>query len=52
MAGKLEIGDTASMSKAFTAEEVEEQLAEAGLSELKVSERDDRYLAVVGQLPT
>ena len=42
----------ASLRAAFTAEEVEEQLAEAGLSELKVSERDDRYLAVVGQLPT
>jgi trans-aconitate 2-methyltransferase len=40
----------ASLHAAFTAAEVEEQLAAAGLQTLEVVERDDRYLEVRGRL--
>ena len=40
----------ASLRAAFTVEEVKLQLKEAGLSQLKVFEVDDRYLEVVGVL--
>ena len=41
----------ASLHAAFTPAEVEAQLAEAGLTTLKVSPLDDRYLEVWGRLP-
>jgi hypothetical protein len=39
-----------SLRAAFTLEEVREQLALAGLSELQLAERQDRYLVVWGRL--
>jgi trans-aconitate 2-methyltransferase len=39
-----------SLRAAFTLQEVREQLALAGLSELQLAERDDRYLVVWGRL--
>lgn len=42
----------ASLRAAFTAAEVRQQLVDAGLTQLEVIEREDRYLAVVGQLGT
>jgi len=41
----------ASLAAAFRPEEVEAQLAAAGLEDLRVSPRDDRYLDVSGRLP-
>ena len=40
----------ASLRAAFSAEEVQQQLLEAQLPQLKVIEREDRYLTVWGQL--
>jgi 2-polyprenyl-3-methyl-5-hydroxy-6-metoxy-1,4-benzoquinol methylase len=40
-----------SLAAAFLPEEVEGQLAAAGLSSLKVEAMEDRYLEVRGQLP-
>jgi hypothetical protein len=39
-----------SLRAAFTLEEVRQQLALAGLSELQLAERQDRYLLVWGRL--
>ena len=40
----------ASLRAAFSAEEVQQQLLKAQLPQLKVIEREDRYLTVWGQL--
>ena len=40
----------ASLRAAFSAEEVQQQLLQAQLPQLKVMEREDRYLTVWGQL--
>ena len=40
----------ASLRAAFNAEEVQQQLQQAQLPQLKVMEREDRYLTVWGQL--
>ncbi len=41
----------ASLAAAFRPEEVEDQLAAAGLEGLRVEPRDDRYLEISGRLP-
>jgi hypothetical protein len=40
----------ASLRAAFSAEDVQQQLQKAQLSQLMVMEREDRYLTVWGQL--